>query len=309
MTIEPASEASVAFALGRLATVGGNLDIARSHAGEVVALAPSSPAGYELLAYAAHETGDEETLASALDGAIARGSNESWIYVTKADNLLVDSQRSKGPLDELIPPAVAREAATLYERSLGMRPRNRDAFAGLVTALLNVDDVTNSDEVALGAGRILYATDGLLLVGQAAVEKTRGNAAAAVELLGQAMAEPYTMPRRFRNSVAALRADWFGDWFIAEVATLTDAGRFDESRELIARHLADETIKGPLRSLLEEVQSDLPALERLHAATEAGRAGKTAEAAAMLTALVNDPSTGERARREAERLLKLRAAP
>jgi hypothetical protein len=68
MTVEPASEANVAFALGRLATVGGNLDIARAHADEVIALAPESAAGYELKAYAAHEGGDEKTLGVALGG-------------------------------------------------------------------------------------------------------------------------------------------------------------------------------------------------------------------------------------------------
>jgi hypothetical protein len=55
--------------------------------------------------------------------------------------------------------------------------------------------------------------------------------------------------------------------------------------------------------MLESVQADLPELERLHAAAEAGRAGNQDEAAAILTALVNDPSTGERARQEAERML------
>ena len=77
---------------------------------------------------------------------------------------------------------------------------------------------------------------------------------------------------------------------------------------MVTEYLADDTIKGPLRSMLESVQEDLPDLERLHAAAEAVRAGKEDEAAAILTALVNDPSTGERARREAERMLKRASA-
>ena len=77
----------------------------------------------------------------------------------------------------------------------------------------------------------------------------------------------------------------------------------------MTQHLADDTITGPLRKMLEAVQQDLPDLERLHAATEAGRAGNEDEAAAILTALVNDPSAGERARREAERMLRRRPSP
>jgi tetratricopeptide (TPR) repeat protein len=309
MTIEPASDANVAFALGRLATVGGNLDVARGHADEVIALAPTSSAGYELKAYAAHEMGDAETFALALDGAIERGSRESWVYATKADNLLVEHRRDGSQLDGLLPPDAAREAANLYERALGLRPRNVDAFAGLVTALLNVDTLNDSDTIALNAGRVMFPTDGLLLVGQAAAAKSRGDAAQAVELLGRAAVEPFTIPQRYRSPVVALRSSWFAEWFLAELAELTRDGRFAESRALVARHLADETIKGPLRNMLEAVKADLPDLERLHAAAEAGRAGKTDEAAAILTALANDPTAGERARREAERILRLRPGP
>jgi hypothetical protein len=303
MIVEPASEANVAFALGRLATVGGNLDIARTHALEVIALAPRSPVGYELEAYAAHEAGDDAALVAALERAIALGSRESWIYLTQADRLLYGSQRDNGRLDELLTADTARAAADLYERALGFRPRNDAAFAGLVMALLNVDALTDVDNVALGAARDLFPTDGLLLVGQAAAAKSRGDAPGAAKLLGQAVGEPFTMPRRYRSSVIALRNGWIAEWFVAELAKLTREGKFAESRALVTEYLADGTIKGPLRSMLESVQDDLPELEQLYAAAEAGRAGKQDEAAAILTALVNDPSTGERARREAERML------
>ena len=306
MIVEPASEANVAFALGRLATVGGNLDIARTHAQRVIALAPSSPAGYELEAYAAHEAGDDASLVPALERAIDLGSRESWIYVTRADRLQFGSQRDSGRLDELLTADTARKAADLYERALGLRPRNDAAFTGLVMALLNVDAPTDSDTIALSAARIMFPTDGLLLVGQAAVARSRGDAPAAAKLLGQAVAEPFTMPRRYRSSVVALRNGWIAEWLVAELAKLTQDGKFAESRALVTEYLADVTIKGPLRSMLESVQEDLPDLERLHAAAEAERAGRQDEAAAILTALVNDPGIGEQARSEAEQMLRRR---
>jgi tetratricopeptide (TPR) repeat protein len=306
MTIRPASEANVAFALGRLATVGGNFDIARMHAERVIALAPSSPAGYELEAYAAHEGGDDAALEPALERAVELGSDESWVYVAQADRLLFGNERSNGRLDELLAADTARSAAELYEHALRLRPRNSEAFEGLVMSLLNVRTLTDADDAALRAGRIMFPSDGLLLVGQAAGAKKRGDAPTAVELLGQSVAEPYTMPRRYRTSVAALRNGWIAEWFLAELAKLTRDGKFAESRELVTQYLADDTIKGSLRAMLESVQEDLPELERLHAATEAGRAGNEDEAAAILTALVNDPTTGERTRREAELMLKRR---
>jgi hypothetical protein len=216
MTIEPASDASVAFALGRLATVGGNLDLADAHAAEVIALAPHSPAGHELEAYAAHEGGDMDTVAHALERAIEHGSRESWIYATKADRLLAENQRGSGALDELLPAETARAAADLYERALLLRPRNTAAFAGLAVSLLNVEAISAADDAALRSSRTMFPTEGLLLVGQAAAARRRGDTPAAVSLLLQATAEPFTMPRRYRSAVATLRGRWSGQWLLAE---------------------------------------------------------------------------------------------
>jgi hypothetical protein len=108
----------------------------------------------------------------------------------------------------------------------------------------------------------MFPNDGLLLVAQAAAAKERGDASAALSLLQQSTAEPFTMPRRYRGAVMALRSSWFGEWFLTELGALTEAGRFDESRALIAQHLADETITGPVRAMLETLQRDLPGAER-----------------------------------------------
>jgi tetratricopeptide (TPR) repeat protein len=216
MAVGPASRASVAFALGRLATVGGNLDLASAHAAEVIALAPQSPAGHELAAYAAHESGDLDAVERALEQAIQLGSRESWIYATKADRLLAENQRASGALDELLPADTARAAADLYERALLLQPRNSAAFAGLAVALLNVDAISAADDAALRSSRAMFPNEGLLLVGQAALARSRGDTPAAVNLLVQATAEPFKMPRRYRNAVAALRGTWSGQWLLTE---------------------------------------------------------------------------------------------
>ena len=40
-----------------------------------------------------------------------------------------------------------------------------------------------------------------------------------MSLLQQATAEPFTIPRRYRSAVVALRSSWFGEWFLTELAT------------------------------------------------------------------------------------------
>jgi hypothetical protein len=272
IAVELASETSIEFALGRLAMAGDNLALARTHANRVIALSPGSPAGYELEAHTAHAAHDETSLALALDRASELGSRDSWVYATQADRLLEENQGDSRRLDELLPAEVARDAADLYLQALRLRPRNEEAFAGLVMALLNVDTLTDLDRAAMDAGRRLFPKDGVALVGEAAAARSRGDVPEAARLLGQATAAPFTLPRRYRTPVAALRTSWFGEWLLNEVRLFAQDGRFAESRALVAEHLADETITGPLRAMLESLERDLPALEQRYAETKIGRA-------------------------------------
>jgi hypothetical protein len=194
------------------------------------------------------------------------------VYATQADRLPEENQGDSRRLDELLPAEVARDAADLYLQALRLRPRNEEAFAGLVMALLNVDTLTDLDRAAMDAGRRLFPKDGVALVGEAAAARSRGDVPEAARLLGQATAAPFTLPRRYRTPVAALRTSWFGEWLLNEVRLFAQDGRFAESRALVAEHLADETITGPLRAMLESLERDLPALEQRYAETKIGRA-------------------------------------
>jgi tetratricopeptide (TPR) repeat protein len=256
--VAPADAAGVELTLGRLAIVGGNLELALAHAERVAALAPDSPAGHELAAYAAHEIGDDAALDRALERARELSSRESWIYATTADRLLSRRRRPSAHLDDALAPDVARAAADLYERALALRPRNEAALAGLAIALLNVETITPADAAALEAGRSLYPADGLLLVGAAAAAKRSGDVREAARLLSLAAAEPFTLPKRYRASVAALRTRWLGEWLLAELGALTRDARFAESRALVAEQLADPTLAEPLRSMLESLAAKLP---------------------------------------------------
>ncbi|HUQ52466.1 MAG TPA: hypothetical protein VM692_09610, partial [Gammaproteobacteria bacterium] len=304
MEISPASEASVELALGRLATAGGNQELALAHAERVIALASTSPAGYELKAYGAVDIDDGAAFDAALERAIALGSRDSFLYEAKAARLINANQRTNSSVDDLFDADVARTAADLFQRALGLRPRNDTPLRGLVVALLNVETHTDTDQLTLNAGRVMFPTNGLLLVGQAALEKQRGNVSEASRLLQQATVEPFTLTSEDRRMIVALRGNWLGQWVAAQLNELVPAGRFEEVRALVAEQLADETLPGPLRSMIERVQKDLPEMERLDEAAQAAQNGRRAEAVAILTELADAPDTGERARRVAERMLR-----
>jgi hypothetical protein len=85
---------------------------------------------------------------------------------------------------------------------------------------------------------------------------------------------------------------------------LISGQQFAAARTLAEEQLADDTLPAPLRAMLENVQKDLPDMERIRIAIDAGAAGKRHEAVAILTDLADNPSTGERTRRAAERMLQ-----
>ena len=307
MQIEAASETNVAFALGRLALAGGNTELARTHAERVVALAAGSPAGHELMAQTARAAGDAAALKAALDRATDLGSRDSWVYTAKADDLVFgDDDGARGPLDDLLPPDTARQAADLYERALGLRPRNTGAVPGFVLALLNLDTVTDADHVTLSASRIMFPTNGLLLVGQAAAEKQRGNVRDAVQLIGRASAEPFTLPQGYRAPVIALRETWQSEWYAEQMTALAREGRFADGRAFLDEQLADAANTRRIRALLERMRDGISDLERLYAANAAMTTGNRAEAAELLNAIIDDPSVSEPTRRTAQRMLGIR---
>jgi uncharacterized protein (UPF0147 family) len=104
--------------------------------------------------------------------------------------------------------------------------------------------------------------------------------------------------------VAALRANWLGQWIAAQLNTLVSGARFDEARALMGEQLADDTLPAPLRTMIEGTERELPEMERLHEAVEAGESGRRSDAVAMLTDLADNPNTGERTRRVAQRILQ-----
>jgi tetratricopeptide (TPR) repeat protein len=306
MTVSPASIVAVESALGRLALLGGNRDLALAHAGAVVALAPDSPVGYELRAFAAEDGEDSSASEDALDRAIALGSRDASVYRTKADRLVTANQSTSGFMDQLLRADVAREAADLYRRALGLRPRDAGALRGFSVALMNVTAPTDADRITVSAARVMSPTSGLALVSQAALEKGGTGVQAAADLLRRALEEPYTLPAGYRAHVSALRHRWLAEWVGAQLGSAIEAGRFHDARDLVTTHLDDATVTGALRTRLEKTQQELPYLERLHDAVEAGRAGRADEAIALLTALVEDPDTEERTRKTAERMLENR---
>jgi hypothetical protein len=304
MIVEPASPAQVEFALARVALAGRNDELARKHVDAVLAIAPKAAAGYETLALLAARADDAPALESALDQAIALGSRDSATYSMKGFQLVEKNRNADASVGDVLPADVARAAADMFGRSIVLRPRNLNAYEGLIFALLNVDDVTAQDTEALALGRRAYPTEGVVLVGQAAVERQHGNVAEAVRLLRSSRSEPFTLDREYRAMASGLHDRWLLEWVSEQLQELAPAERFDEALALLDAQLADEALTGRPRTAIASMRAELTGYQRIQAALAAGNDGRVDEARKALAALAADPEVSERTRREAQRLLE-----
>jgi hypothetical protein len=304
MQVEPASAAQVDFALARVALAGGNDNLARKHIDAVLAVTPRSPEVHEMLALLAARAEDIPAQKAALDRAIELGSRDARVYEMKAFRIIEEYRDESASAGDVLPAAKAREAADLFGRAIALRPRSRNAYDGLVFALLNVDATTEGDSTALAAGRLLYPTEGVMLVGDAVVERQRGNVDGAVQLLRRARAEPFTLATEQRSLAISLHDNWLLQWMSDQLGTLVPAERYDEAHALLDAQLADESLKGRPRTAIASMKAELTGHQRIQTALAVGRDGDADEAKNLLTTLANDPDATERTRRDAQRILE-----
>jgi hypothetical protein len=91
------------------------------------------------------------------------------------------------------------------------------------------------------------------------------------------------------------------EWTFAELETFGPE-RPDAAVAFLDGQLANDAITGRTRTALEGLRADMVGFERLRIAIEARRAGRNAEADAILAELMNDPNIKGPLRREIERM-------
>jgi tetratricopeptide (TPR) repeat protein len=302
-SMKPATPVQVQFALARLAVATSNDDLARKHTDAVVAAAPDSAAGYELLALIAEHARDADAEKTALDRAIERRSSDATVYARRGRLLLDEKAMADLPYDRFVPPTDARVAADLFARAIALQMRERTSYEGLMLALLNVNTVTEQDDAVLAAGRRALPNDGEVVVAQAAVARRRGNMTEAVRLIGSANTEPLSLPQRYRRPIGSLQSVWLFEWLSEKLTTLFSAGRFDDARALLAEQASQSALDERSQSMIEKLRASVGVAERMAAAYAAARAGKLDDAKEMYRQLANDSTVDEFMRRQAQREL------
>jgi tetratricopeptide (TPR) repeat protein len=304
MSVEPASPAHVEFALARLATAGGNDALAKRHVDTVLSMAPRAAPAYDLLAMLAQKAEDRDAFHAAVDKAVELGSDDAMVHAAKGWRILDDERPSSGYLDERLEADRARAAAESFGRAIALQPRNRLAYEGLAIALMNTNLIDERDQALLAVGRRALPTYGVVLAGQAALERQRGHIQAALQLLRQARVEPFELPARLRAPLLGVHDAWLADWLSSELGSFAASDRFRDAHSLLDEQLADPMLPESSRRRVETMKTEFGVFERLTAAAADLRAGRVEQARRDLQSLLDDPSVNTAAKRQARRLLE-----
>lgn len=202
--IEPAPEALVELSLARLAFGTGSEELLSGHLDRLLDIAPDHAAAYDLMAANRLQAGDED-IESLLDEAIALGSRDARSYELKAA-LFADRVRRNSPLFDAsaFEAGDARRIANYLVSSANLMPLNRRIYTALADVLFSVVEIGDYDRIALENAAAAYPEEGVVLIGQAAIELAMDDEREATNLVELALEGPYQLSSTERAAASAL---------------------------------------------------------------------------------------------------------
>ncbi len=287
--IGTAPRATVEAALARLAMATGHLDLATQHADNATVLAPKEPGGYEIKAHLAVRQDRQGEAVAAARLATRLGSKDGEMFVMRAAEESDD-----------------RERADLLETAINLNPRNRQPYLQLAQVVSRLEKTVAfrravpRDRASRISGRNRHRDRARRR--RREVRRSRQGAGAARRpdrraAQGQCrscqLRRRHARAHRVRGVLAAHRCAGEGAQ-VHRARTLAD--------ELATRSQDDQ-----FRMRAAEVGASVQFAERVYAAETAARAGRSAEARAILEQLATGAETPDQLKRYArDALVKMR---
>ena len=293
-----ASPELVEIALAKLALGSNHPDLARKHAEAAVKFAPENAAAYDALACVQAEGKGAEPPITTLEKAIQLGSKDAWTYV-----LLADAKTRAALVFGGIPPAEARQIASLLEKAIELRPNLVTAYKQLVAALPEVEQISQEDIQWVLQGVKLYRDEGMLMFGLAQIAWKCGDKEKARKLLAEAIAHPGKMEPAALANARETEMRWLFDDTMENVKRLLDERKATEALGLIDKLLA-QNLPPPARGILIGPRQMIVLYAKIEAAEAAVDAGRLNEARQLCDEVINAPQAPVDARNVAEQLCK-----
>jgi Tfp pilus assembly protein PilF len=236
--------AEVEAALGLFALASGNTPRARAHAKAALAADSKSARAYELNAYLADGDADTSAVFAHAASAVQFESRDPQMYAMLAE--FAQSPRQK---------------ASNFERAINLNPRLPHLYGGLVNALMEMDEPTESDAKFLDLGLSALPQEDFIRVGAAQVAHKRGQHSVALEHLKVAMREGSSLDGSDRQFAESILRGWQTEEMHEQLRAAIAQRRYVEGIAILERYR--EPLKGDpmMERFIEDTLRELRALQ------------------------------------------------
>lgn len=272
----PASPLQVEVALGRLALVSADKDLAARHLAAAQRLDEQAPGPFELQAALALRNQDRAASASAARRAVIAGSTDAMMYLLIARDL----QRNDTAND----PTRWDRSAELCAQAINGNPRVLAGYQLLALALQHVEKRAADYEPFIVLGRKLFPLEGDLVFAHLRLLRSLGRISDAQDLMTRALNGDAGLDKYEIERARALRGDWVGHDLSDQYRDLVGKGQFAQLRQVIADY-GPQLDSDRLKSMAAQMLRSADDIELVTRADQLRREGKTTEARALYETL------------------------
>ncbi len=197
---QPATPATVAAVLSRLAVGANHLDLAQTYAEEAIRLDPEVAASYDALAFARSAANKSDEALAACEAAVRLHSQNGVTWFLHAAGRAHDAKNPS--------PEEARGAINDLEKAVKFQPGIEAAFRRISLLMGTASHVTEDDGKFLVFGRMLYPDDGCIEIGHALWARRINQSNLAAQILDDALRAPDKLEPDELKQAEALKAEW-----------------------------------------------------------------------------------------------------
>ena len=254
-----ATPIQVQSALGRLALVTRNTELAKHHAAVLIEGYPTAPEGFELRATASLSGSSPEAGRQDVLQAVKLDSQDAGMHLSAARFELNDRMETMASLDQALDPQEARQIADRVIRALELRSTEPMAFEMFSIALLNVRELTSTDEGLLDVMQRFMPQSGLPALVRSVSAYRRGDYFEARELLELALSQERELPARLHSAARSMGERWLYDKLAEAFNGVENTTDFDAAYTDLEAAMATPGLSASLRAALESMSRQVVA--------------------------------------------------
>lgn len=299
--VTQATPIQVQTALGRLALVTRNMELALHHANVLIEGNPKVPEGFELRSMVKFAGNDQEAGRQDVDQAIKLDSLDAGMHLTAARFELNEWMQNVVSLDEALDPEEARRIADRVIRALELRSTEPQAFEMLSIGLMHVVELTSTDEQLLDVVQRFKPQSGLPALVRSVSAYRRGDYNQARELHVLACSRERELPASLRAAARSMGERWLYDKLAEAFDDVENTTDFDAAYSQLEAAMATPGMSVNLTTALKRMSQQVEAWRARLPEGMPYRQAKRPTLQDYWKSILDDPQSSEEERDNAQR--------